>query len=67
MLAIFCERVEEVVSGFDPDEGLWLCVVVVEVVSDGGFELPCGAEAVAADLLFGQRGEEAFDLVEATG
>lgn len=40
--------------------------MVVEVLSDGGFELLGGAEATSTYLLFSQGGEEAFDLVEPT-
>jgi hypothetical protein len=50
-VTLFGEGAEDVVGGFALDEGLWLFVVVVEIVSDGSFELPCGSEAVAADLL----------------
>ena len=38
--------------------------MVIEILSDGCFELLSGAEAASANLLLGEGGEEAFDLIE---
>ena len=54
---------ENVVGGFGPFERLWVGVDPVEISSDRGFQLGGGAVDAAADLLFGEVGEEALDLI----
>jgi hypothetical protein len=58
---------QDVVGRLGLDEGFGVSVVVLEVGSDGRFELPCRLEASSSDLLLGQRGEEAFHPVEPAG
>ena len=52
------------VCAFMPDEGLWMLVVVIDVVSNGLFQLFGGAVNAAPELLFGESGEPAFDQVQ---
>jgi len=56
------------VCGFGgPDEGLWVVVVPVDVVTDGGDELLDVLEDAAPDSVFGQVAEEALDHVQPRG
>src|SRR4051794_29927435 len=55
---------EDVVGRLDPAEGLRRSIMVVEKGRDGGFEFLNTAMNAAADLLIGQRGKEALDLVQ---
>src|SRR3954462_3636459 len=55
---------EDVVGRLDPAEGLRRSIMVVEKGRDGGFEVLNTAMNAAADLLIGQRGKEALDLVQ---
>ena len=55
---------EDVVSGFGPGEGLWLFVVLQQVVVDGGLQIADAGVAAPADALCGDRGEEAFDKIQ---
>ena len=58
----------EDVRGFrGPDEGFWILVVVVDVVTDGHDELFQVLEDAAPQLVFGQVSEEAFDHIEPAG
>jgi hypothetical protein len=47
-----------------PDEGLWVAVVVLDEVVDGGFEFLGGAVDAATELAFGEQREPAFDQIE---
>ena len=55
---------ENVVGGFGPFERLWVGVDRVEISLDRGFQFGGGAAEAAADLLFGEVGEEALDLID---
>ena len=55
---------EDIVGGFGPAEGLWVGVDGVEVGSDRGLQFRGRAVDAAADLLFGDVGEEALDLID---
>ena len=55
---------EDVVSRFGPGEGLWLFVVLQQVVVDGGLQIVDAGVAAPADAPCGDRGEEAFDKVQ---
>ena len=55
---------ENVVSGLDPAERLWVGICGLDIDFDSGFELAHGAEHAAPDGSLGQQREEAFDLVE---
>src|ERR1035437_6231628 len=50
-----------------PDKGLWVAVVVLDEVVDGGFEFLGGAVDAAAELAFGEQGEPSFHQVEPRG
>ena len=54
---------EDVGSFCSPDEGFWVLVVGIDVVSDGGDELFEVLEDAALELVLGQVAEEAFDHV----
>jgi len=54
---------EDVFGGFAPDEGLWLGVVLQQVVVDRVLEVVDAGVAAAADALCGDLGEEALDEV----
>jgi hypothetical protein len=58
---------EDVGSFGGPDEGLWILVVVVDVVADGQDELFEVAEDAAPQLVLCQVTEEAFNHIEPTG
>ena len=47
-----------------PDEGLWVAIVVLDEVVDGGFEFLGGTVDAAAELAFGEQREPAFDQIE---
>src|SRR5947209_4870034 len=55
---------EDVVGRLDPAEGLRRSIMFVEKGRDGGFEFLDTAMNAAADLLLGQHGKEALDLVQ---
>jgi hypothetical protein len=55
---------ENVVGGFGPAEGLGIGVDGVEVGLDRDFQFRRRAVDAAADLLFGDGGEEALDLID---
>ena len=55
---------ENVVGGFGPAEGLRIGVDGVEVGLDRDFQFRRRAVDAAADLLFGDGGEEALDLID---
>ena len=55
---------EDVVGGLGPAEGLGIGVVRVDEGLDVVLELLGGAVHAAPDLLFGEQGEEALDLIE---
>ena len=50
-----------------PDEGLWVAIVVLDEVVDGGFEFLGGTVDAAAELAFGEQREPAFDQIEPGG
>ena len=58
---------EDFPGGFGPDEGLWIGIVVFQVVVNGGFELGNGGEDAAPDALLSDQPEEALDLIEPGG
>jgi hypothetical protein len=49
------------VSGFGPDEGFGMPVVVFEISADGGFQFASAAMNPAAQLLFGEQPKPALD------
>ena len=55
---------ENVVGGLGPAEGFGMGVDGVEVSSDRGFQFFRGAVDAAADLLFGDVGKKALDLID---
>jgi hypothetical protein len=55
---------QDIVGGFGPAEGLWVGVDGVGAGSDRGFQFGGRAVAAAADLLFGDVGEEALNLID---
>ena len=48
---------QDVVGGFDPPEGLWDSVALIEEGVDGGLQFRDAAMHAAPDLLFGQQGQ----------
>ena len=58
---------EDIVGGFGLDEGFGVGINGFDVTGDGAFEFGGGAMCAAADLVFGQVGEEAFDLIDPRG
>jgi hypothetical protein len=54
---------ENVVGRRDPTIGLWRSVMVIEKGRDGGFEFFDAKMNTATNLLVGQLGKTAFDLV----
>ncbi len=57
----------DVVGGFGPAQWRWIGIDGVDIAEDGGFEVLGGSVNAAAQLLFGEEGEEALDLVEPGG
>jgi hypothetical protein len=55
------------VSGFVPDEGFWVAVVVLDEAAYGSFQFSGRAMRSASELFVGQRGEPSFDQVQPTG
>ena len=55
---------QDVVGGFGPSERMGIAVVGFDIALDGGFELGGRSVGAALDLLLGQEGEEALDLVD---
>ena len=55
---------ENIVGGLGPAEGFWIVVDRLDVGSDRPFQLFSGAVDAAADLLFGDGGEEALDQID---
>jgi hypothetical protein len=55
---------EDLIGGFCPAEGFGIVVDGVDVILDGLFELLRGAMVTSPQLLFSQKSEEAFDLVQ---
>jgi len=58
---------EDFFGGFGPEEGLWVGIVVFQVVVNGGFELGNGGEDAATDALLSDQPEDALDLIEPGG
>ena len=58
---------QDVVGGFGPAERCEIAVVGLDISLDGGFEFGSRAVGAALDLLLGQQGEEALDLVDPRG
>jgi hypothetical protein len=65
--AIACDRLEDGISSLGPDEGLWVGIVDLNECGDVGFEIVDAAMDAALDLLVGEEGEPAFDLVQPGG
>ena len=60
-----CDRVEDLVCGFVPDEWLWVFVVVLdEAARRVVFQFSGGAMDAAPELFVGEQGKPAFDKVE---
>ena len=59
-----CEGVEDLVGGLGPGEWLWVVVPVLDPGADVVFEVRDGGVDAAADELFGDQCEPAFDLVD---
>ena len=55
---------EDVVGGLGPAEGLGIGVVRIDEGTDIMLELLGGPVDAAPELLFGEQGEEALDLIE---
>ena len=62
-----CDLFKDVGSLCCPDEGFWILVVGIDVVSDGGDELFEVLEDATLELVLGQVSEEALDHVEPRG
>ena len=58
------DRSQNLVSGLGPFEGLRVFVVSVDEGPDVGLELPDGGVNASLDLLSGEFGEPAFDLID---
>ena len=58
---------EDFVGGFGPFEGLWVLVVLVDEGADVSFELAGRTVYPALQLLAGQFGEPALDLIDPGG
>jgi hypothetical protein len=58
------DRSQNLVCGLGPFEGLWVSVVQVDERTDVGLELPDGGVDTSLDLLSGEFGEPALDLVD---
>ena len=54
----------DVFGRFGPGKGLWLCVVLPEVVVDGGFQVVDAGVSAPADAPCRDLGKEAFDHVQ---
>ena len=63
-LAKACNAGEDLIGRLDPDEGLGLLIVKLEVEPNNVFQLARAAMRAAPDLLLGQGREPAFDLIE---
>jgi hypothetical protein len=55
---------QNLVCGLGPFEGLGVSVVQVDEGTDVGLELPDGGVNTALDLLSGELGEPALDLID---
>ena len=55
---------QDVVGGFGPAEGLGVGIAGVDVGGDGGLQRGGRAVGAALDLLVGEQGKEALDLVD---
>ena len=55
---------EDILSRFGPGEGLWLGVVLQQVVVDGGLQVVDAGVTAAPDALRGDFSKEPFDEVE---
>ena len=55
---------QDVVGGFGPAKGLGLGIAGVDVGGDSGLQRGSRAVGAAPDLLVGEQGEEALDLVD---
>src|SRR5947208_874733 len=58
------DRGQDVVGGFGPAKGLGVGIAGVDVAGDSGLQRDSGAVGAALDLLVGEQGEEALDLVD---
>src|SRR5258708_34202371 len=58
------DLIENLGSRLGPDEGLWIGIVMLEVVLDGGFEFGNAFEDAGADAVSGDKAEEALNLVK---
>jgi len=55
---------EDVFGSFGPGEGLWLCVVLPQVVIDGGLQIANAGVTASPDALRRDLGKKAFDEVQ---
>jgi hypothetical protein len=55
---------EDIVCGFGPAEGLWVCIVLFDEAADCRAECIEAAVDATPDLAFGEKREEAFDLID---
>jgi hypothetical protein len=55
---------QDVISGFNPAEWLGLGISEFDIGRDRGLEFDDGSMRPALDLLFGQKREEALDLID---
>ena len=55
---------EDVFGSLGPGEGLWLCVVLPQVIVDGGLQIADAGVTGSPDALRRDFGEEAFDEVQ---
>lgn len=58
------DGVEDIVGRLSPSEGLGIGVDGFDMSFDGRLQFLCRPVNAAPDLLFGQVGEEAFNLIE---
>jgi len=59
--------VEDLVSGFGPDEGFRMVIVDLQIALDHGFEFARAAEGAAPNLFGGERREPALDQIDPGG
>ena len=65
--AISGDGLQDSIGGFGPDERFWVIVRGLDEGVDGGLEFMHAAMDAALDLLVGEEGKPAFDLVQPGG
>lgn len=60
-MAVFCDGLQDVVSGLGPDEWPGVLVPLGDPLADAGFEFGDAAVGGAAELAIGELGEPPLD------